>query len=124
MFRRYIAMISIFLVLFVMTSIIVVAYQDTKLERFEAKVKAQQQKQREIEVAEGQSFIMTIMVFPMFFGETLGMTIEKLKLIGEALTIPEIPKRKIAKELFIDAPKRAAIEFKESMKPNSYERRK
>ena len=50
---------------------------------------------------------------PLVIGGTVALTFEKLKLTGEALTIPEISKRDIAREFFIGAPKRVITEFKE-----------
>ncbi len=60
-----------------------------------------------------QAFIRDVLGFPITLGGALGTTVEKLKLTGEALTIPEIPKERIRQELFIGAPTRIVTEFKE-----------
>ena len=61
----------------------------------------------------GQSFIRSLLAFPIATGGAISEAAEKIKLTGKALTIPEIEKRKIREELFVGAPKRIVTEFKE-----------
>ena len=50
---------------------------------------------------------------PLVIGGTIGLTFEKLKLTGEALTIPEISKRDIGREFLFGPPKRIVTAFVE-----------
>ncbi len=107
MLKKGVVLLGIFLI---MSSVLVAAYQPGRLELFEAKVEVQQQRQHNLGAIGNESFIMGLVVSPMWFVTA----IEKVKLTIEALTIPEIDKRRIGREVFSTAPKRVAATIRQS----------